>query len=363
MRRTSLALGRFRECGIALAHVRATGSAITGIEGQPIGNITVATFTDADPAGTLADYTASIAWGDSASSAGTAVAGTNGTYYVLGSHTYLGEGNAIRITVTITDAGGATTTVNPTATVADAALTAGAVTPPAATEGIATGPTTVFHFTDADPNGTAGDYVAMVQTGDATLTSTANPGNVRVVANAGGGFDVLLSYTYAEEFSNHTFAVTVRDAGGASTGQSTTAFSVADAPLAATGTAVTPVTGNSFTGVVATFTDADPAGTATDYTATITWGNGNTSAGTIAASGSGFTVTGINTYAADGVYAITVTIKDAGGSSATASSTAYVGGLATHGQQPSWRKSRPVQRVPESVSLTAGASVRTVRFR
>jgi hypothetical protein len=234
------------------------------------------------------------------------------------------------ISVAVSDGEGGQASAQTSIQVNDAALTAGALTPPAATEGKAFSNTTVFHFTDADPNGTAGDYAATVQTGDATLTSTANPGNVQVVAHSGGGFDVLLSYTYAEELSNKTFGVSVTDAGGSSTSQSTSTFSVADAPLAATGTAVTPVTGNSFTGVVATFTDADPAGTATDYTATITWGNGKTSAGTIAASGSGFTVSGTNTYAADGVYAIMVTIKDAGGSSATASSTAYVGGLATH---------------------------------
>jgi hypothetical protein len=312
------------------APLSATGSSITGIEGQPINNIVVATFTDANPAGTLADYSASIAWGDNTTSAGTILAGTNGTYYVLGSHTYTEEGSAIPMAVTITDAGGASATANTTATVADAALTAGALTPPAATEGIAFGPTTVFHFTDADPSGAAGDYAATVQTGDTTLTSTANPGNVQVVANTGGGFDVQLSYTYAEELSNQTFAVWVRDAGGASTAPSSTPFSVADAPLSPTGMAVTPVTGAPFSGVVATFTDADPAGAIPDYTATITWGNGTTSTGTIAANGPGFTVTGTSTYTADGTYAIAVTIKDAVGSSAPANSTAYVGGLATH---------------------------------
>ena len=36
---------------------------------------------------------------------------------------------------------------------------------------------------------------------------------------------------------------------------------------------------------VATFTDTDPNGTATDYTATIDWGDGTTSAGTIVSKG------------------------------------------------------------------------------
>jgi hypothetical protein len=198
-----------------------TGATVTGIEGIPSTGVVVATFTDANPYGTAADFSAAIKWGDGTSSAGTILTGPNATFYVVGSHTYPEEGNAIPVTVTIADAGGAGTVAHGTAT-------------------------------------------------------------------------------------------------------------IADAPLTATGTTVTPVTGTSFTGAVATFTDADAGGTAADYTATITWGNGNTTAGTVAASGSGFTVTGSTTYAADGVDAITVTIQDAGGSGATAHSTAYVGGLATH---------------------------------
>src|SRR6202043_131992 len=116
--------------------------------------------------------------------------------------------------------------------VADAALTAGAFTPPVATEGAAFSNTVVFHFTDADPNGTASDYVASVVTGDATLTSAANPSNVQIVANGGGGFDVKLSYTYAEELTNQTFSVSVTD-HNATASATTSTFSVADAALTA----------------------------------------------------------------------------------------------------------------------------------
>ena len=66
---------------------------------------------------------------------------------------------------------------------------------------------------------------------------------------------------------------------------------------------------------MATFTDDDPNGTASDYTATITWGDGNTSSGTISAKvGVGaagvFTVSGTNTYAEEGTYAVSVTITE-----------------------------------------------------
>jgi hypothetical protein len=144
-----------------------------------------------------------------------------------------------------------------------------------------------------------------------------------------------ITHQYLEESAgqpggSYPISVIVQDNEGAQASASTS-IQVSDAPLTPSGKAVTPVTGSSFAGVVASFTDADPNGTAGDYTATITWGDGQTSAGTIAANGSGgFNVSGTNTYAADGIYAITVTITDAGGSTATASTTAYVGGLAKH---------------------------------
>ena len=97
---------------------------------------------------------------------------------------------------------------------------------------------TVFHFTDADPFATASDYTAVVTLGDGnsvTLDSSgvdSGPAGAggQIVADAGGGFDVQLSYTYAEAFSNQTFSVQVTAADGATTGASTSNFSVADAP-------------------------------------------------------------------------------------------------------------------------------------
>ncbi len=83
--------------------------------------------------------------------------------------------------------------------------------------------------------------------------------------------------------------------------------------------------GVQFSGNVATFTDADPAGTPSDYTATIDWGDGSTSAGTIGAAPSGgFAVGGSHTYANVGTYPTSVTITDVGDATATAPSSANV---------------------------------------
>ena len=77
--------------------------------------------------------------------------------------------------------------------------------------------------------------------------------------------------------------------------------------------------------MVGSFTDADPNGTPTDYAASINWGDGHTSAGTIVPDGAGFDVVGTNVYAVAGTsLPITVSVKDAGGSTATLNSVANV---------------------------------------
>jgi hypothetical protein len=83
--------------------------------------------------------------------------------------------------------------------------------------------------------------------------------------------------------------------------------------------------GTLFTGPVATFTDLDPNGTAANFTATITWGDGHHSSGTISANGSGgFTVQGSNTYLTGGVFLVTVDISDFLGSALTTHNAAHV---------------------------------------
>jgi len=62
----------------------------------------VATFT-ADALSSTTDFTASIDWGDSSTSAGVITAGINpGTYIVTGTHTYASTGDK-NIIVTVTD--------------------------------------------------------------------------------------------------------------------------------------------------------------------------------------------------------------------------------------------------------------------
>lgn len=98
---------------------------------------------------------------------------------------------------------------------------------------------------------------------------------------------------------------------------------VLDQPLTATGSPIALSVAQGIVGTVATFTDADPAATAGSFTASILWGDGSASAGTISADPrGGFDVTGTHTYAQPGTYAVAATITDIDTSHDTAGSTA-----------------------------------------
>ncbi|MGA2253387.1 MAG: NF038129 family PEP-CTERM protein [Thermoguttaceae bacterium] len=102
---------------------------------------------------------------------------------------------------------------------------------------------------------------------------------------------------------------------------STVSFTVPAGVLQVSAVPIHAVEGASFSGGVASFTDTDgdPIG---NYTATIAWGDGGTSPGTISANtDGGFNVTGTHTFAEAGFYPIETTVSDSDGSTASASAT------------------------------------------
>ena len=130
------------------------------------------------------------------------------------------------------------------------------------------------------------------------------------------------AHTYAEE---GTYSGTVTWADDCGSHSATFQAVVADAALTASGTGLTGQAGTPIVGRVATFSDADPGGTVTDYTATITWGDGTPSSrGTITQLGTGFAVNSTHTYARAGSYSTTIAISDAGGATGSGSGTATV---------------------------------------
>jgi large repetitive protein len=96
----------------------AAGSAISALKANSTGTLVLATFSDANLAAGVNDFTASIDWGDgTTASAGTVGAGTTAAHFtVSGSHTYAAAGT-FSVKVTITDhANQATASVTATVT-------------------------------------------------------------------------------------------------------------------------------------------------------------------------------------------------------------------------------------------------------
>jgi hypothetical protein len=184
---------------------------------------------------------------------------------------------------------------------------------------------TVATFTDPDKSATASEYSATIEWGDGS-SSTGT------VTGGSGSFAVSGKHTYAEEGSD-TITVAITDVDNASNGATTSSkASVADAALTSE-CAAPATTVQAFAGPTATFTDADPGGMSSDYTAQIEWGDGSASAGAISAgTGHGpYTVSGSHAYGSTGTFTITTTIKDAGGSKTVATCRTLVFAFAPGG--------------------------------
>lgn len=303
------------------------------VEGQPFSG-TLATFADASFHPDIATYSAIVTWGDGASDTLTAANGGivsdgGGSFRLVGAHTYTEESAGLTFSVQIDDNAGGLASGAATITVADAPLTASPRTI-ATTEGDAVTSVIVATFTDANPYATAGDFTAVVNWGDGDTSASVS---VAADGSVAGQFDVVASKSnpYAHA-GTYPITVTISDVGGAMATANSSA-QVADAPLTAAGVSFSPTEGASWTGTVATFTDAYTGDSISGYSATITWRDGGTSAGTVlAGAGPGrFIVRGTHTYVEVGTYAVGVAINDLGGSTAQASSTATVADAALSG--------------------------------
>jgi hypothetical protein len=186
----------------------------------------------------------------------------------------------------------------------------------AATEGAAFSGT-VATFTDPDPNSTAGEYSATIDWGDGSSSAGVISGST------GGPFTVSGTHTYVDE-GTYSATVTITDIDTPSNNATATSTAnVADAALTAS-CAAPAVSPQSFSGPVASLTDANTLGSAADFTATIDWGDASTSSGTVSGSGGSYTVSGSHTYSTTGSFTITTTIQDDGGSTASSSCTVLV---------------------------------------
>ena len=302
---------------VAVGPILTAGLTINGTEGASTGIVTVATFTDPLIANaTASDFTATINWGDGSQTSGTVIAQNGGGFAVTGAHTYAEE-RSYTIGVVVANSSNTTGNANDSAAIVDAPLTAGTATITGGVEGV-TAATLSAMFTDANAGATASDFSGTIAWGDGTTTAFTNA----AVAGSNGNFTVSGSHLYAEE-GTYRQTVTINDVGGSTTTDSGST-TVADAPLAAAGTMLSGTEGAALAATVATFTDANPNAPLSDFTATINWGDGRNSIGTITENAGVFSVAGTHTYAEEGSYTSVVTISDVGGSTAQATSTATI---------------------------------------
>lgn len=296
----------------------------------------VATFTDTNGDSNPADYSATIYWGDnSLTSAGQIVANGNGTFSVVGTHAYAKPGIYVLGNVNISDAQGySDTAFDSTVTAGSMSLTANNVTGPA---GISFS-TTVANFTWPDATAPSSSFLATVSWGDGSLASSAGDQDVQVVANGNGNFSVVATHTYGGS-GNYSIHVEVLPPSGdtAMTVDSTAVIGTSSLSVTAQTLSLSPTTNandspagvlpaattssGSVNGTVAIFTA--PAGaSAGDYTATIDWGDGNTSTGQVVANANGtFSVLGSHTYSQIDSYLTAIQVSDNNGNLASAFGT------------------------------------------
>jgi hypothetical protein len=191
--------------------------------------------------------------------------------------------------------------VQSSATVADAGLSFNRNPGLAINEG-ATFSGAVATFTDGNPNALLSDFSATIQWGDGT-SSTGS------IAVAGGQITVSGTHVYPEDASD-TISVSIRDVGGMqASGQ--IAITITEPPTNATpvfigGFEFSPLSNTN----LITFTHGGGQEPAADFSASIDWGDGTTSTGTLAQVGATYAVLGSHTYTDEGTYSIHVTVTD-----------------------------------------------------
>ncbi|MGE5755737.1 MAG: hypothetical protein ACM35G_08485 [Planctomycetaceae bacterium] len=329
---------RLMSVGATDAPSSATGKDLNAIAGVPF-QAPLATINDSDPSG--ASYGLSIDWGDgqvSTSASFAALPGSQGTA-AIGTHVYDKPGT-YDIHVTINDPGGPSAWVKDRATVADA--------PAPATEGQPfNGP--VATFTPTSSRLSASDLQAEIRW-EGAQDKTTTPGTV--APDGHGGFIVSGQHTFTQ-VGKATPQVTVRSTPSGPPGAFSPAptpvadltgqVQVADAPLSASAPPLAASAGQAVSGVVAHVVDSNPAGAIGDLHASIAWGDGSSSDGTLAPDpvpadggtpGNRFQVTGSHTYAKPGAYDLRVQITDQGGATTSAGGQVSVAAAPTSAPTP-----------------------------
>jgi hypothetical protein len=182
--------------------------------------------------------------------------------------------------------------------------------------------TPVATFTDTNLSDTAGDFTASINWGDG-LTSAGT------VVGSNGSFTVEADgqHLYTDEGTDIVTVTLTHTADQATaTASGNVAVGEHDVLSADQGGTFTAFAGHVFSNIIADFREVSGPAIPFDFTASIDWGDGQTTAGTVTASkpsseGEGFLVSGSHTYAVGGNYTVKVTLAEDAPGTATATST------------------------------------------
>ena len=177
-------------------------------------------------------------------------------------------------------------------------------------------------FTSSNSFATVSDFnPPQINWGDGTPTDTS----ATITSLGKGKFAVIGTHSFGEE-TTFPYSVNVQIfSKGGSTAQTTAFATVLDAPISLAGASISGTVGQLFAGTVALLTDSYAQAPLSDFTATIDWGDGTLTTGTISqpgGTGSPFVIDGSHAYVHPQSYTITVTANDVGGSTATSTSVA-----------------------------------------
>jgi uncharacterized membrane protein len=290
------------------AVVPAGGFTVSAVEGRNSVAQTVATFTDPGGFEPQASYTAEIDWGDGSSSAGDiALPGAGQAATVTGQHTYAEEGS-YSLHIKLHHEGAPDATATSAAVVTDAALAASGGFTYSASEGAASAQTVAIFTDPAGPEALA-DYSAQIDWGDGTSTTvgsiSADP--VTHVFTVTGQHVYSADGTYPIRVTLHHDSTP--DTNVSSTAQIGAVSTSGGGAIAATGVAVTGNEQITLAAVtVATFTAGEGSLPAGDFSASIDWGDGVTSAGSVSLAAGTYTVTGSHKYLDEGHFTIHVSV-------------------------------------------------------
>ncbi|MGA8821008.1 MAG: hypothetical protein WB624_27275, partial [Xanthobacteraceae bacterium] len=191
--------------------------------------------------------------------------------------------------------------------------------------------------------------------GDVLMSDDVGAGSAGITQNYANGVLTLSGVSslanYQEAIDSVTYSTTAADptGGGADPSREVTftlndgnssnnlsapvtekVFFAGTPPTVTAGTATLTggVEGATPTTLSATFSDTNTGAPTSGFSGTIAWGDGQTTtfeSSAVSGSNGSYTVSGSHQYAEEGTYNATVTINDAGGSSASESGTATVG--------------------------------------